>query len=288
MKKYFISYIIFLFAINSFCSDTLLIDTTKIWSVLNVEYSPQGELKTTHFFKFAEDTIIHDTVFYKIFENLDSTNSTWFFTEQFISQNASKIFIRNIYGINRILYDFNLNIGDTITQLNMFDQEMDWKVNTIDSIYLENTWQKRLVLGILNCGGCPNDIWIGGIGSLFGVTTPGNVVADFSTDLLCVKNEKEYIYINPEFNSCYLTTGIKEHNNDKKNIVFPNPFDDFIKVNSEANYYSFSVSNIMGQIIYYGNMSNNSIIILSHLDKGLYILRLQSLNDFREFKIIKK
>jgi hypothetical protein len=288
MKKYLISYIIFLFTINSFCSEIPIIDTTKVWSVLNVEYSPMGEFKSTHFFKFEDDTIIHDTLFYKIFESYDSTNSSWFFTEQFISENASKIFLRNIYGINRILYDFNLNVGDTITQLNMFDQEMDWKLNTIDSIFLEKTWHKRLVFGILGCGGCPNDIWIEGIGSLYGVTTPGNVVADFSTTLLCVKNETEYIYTNPEFNSCYLTTGIIEHSNDKTNIVFPNPFENYIKVNSDVNELAFSVINIMGQIVSSGDLQSNSFINLSHLDKGLYILRLKSLNDFREYKIIKK
>ena len=75
---------------------------------------------------------------------------------------------------------------------------------------------------------------------------------------------------------------------------FPNPFKSWINISSNhslINFSNFEVYSLNGQLIYGGRILvaniNTIKINLSNLENGLYILKINSNNDSKEFKIIK-
>ena len=76
--------------------------------------------------------------------------------------------------------------------------------------------------------------------------------------------------------------------------VFPNPFKSAINISSNyslIHFSKFEVYSLNGQLIYSGRIliaNRNTIKIdLTHLESGLYILKINSNNGSREFKIVK-
>ncbi len=285
MKQLYLIHLLILVSVQTFCIDTLIVDTSKVWSVVYGEYPPtDGVRYTTHSFQFKGDSVINDTFYFKILESYDSSNYNWTFTRQFIRQESSKIFIRDYFGNDRILYDFNLKVGDTITQINMFEQESDWILELIDSIELDNVWYKHYTFGILDCDGCPKDFWVEGIGSLFGVIHPGNLAIDFSTELLCMRKGEDLIYINSEFNSCYIYAVQTEINQIKEFNIFPNPFISFTRIQlneiNPSDIRAIYLVNAYGKKIKEINLIKDYIQLeRENLPSGLYFIQLIDKNN---------
>lgn len=75
------------------------------------------------------------------------------------------------------------------------------------------------------------------------------------------------------------TTGINSHNTDKNSVmVYPNPSMDFISIkntpDTEVNITIYSISGI--QIMSLLGYSVNEPINISHLNKGIYILKVNN------------
>ena len=84
----------------------------------------------------------------------------------------------------------------------------------------------------------------------------------------------ELVYMNPNYNSCYLTTETKEIQLPNINI-YPNPTNEIILIeNSQSiNIKSITISNINGLIIKRFN-TNTSKLDISDISSGLYLLNI--------------
>jgi len=71
--------------------------------------------------------------------------------------------------------------------------------------------------------------------------------------------------------------------------VYPNPFKSKVTINGLDNECSFSISDVSGRIVKYGEVkSPGNEIDLREFGKGLYILTLQSGSQSTCVKLVKK
>lgn len=80
-----------------------------------------------------------------------------------------------------------------------------------------------------------------------------------------------------------------ENHSENKISVFPNPTSDFIHVRNSEKITQIDVLDLSGRIIFSQNpQSENIKIDLSQLDKGTYILKINSKGKVSSHKVIKK
>ena len=76
-----------------------------------------------------------------------------------------------------LLYDFSLELGDTITLTNPISpfstNPGDFSVDSIEFILLNNDYHKKITLSSINNTISESPIWIEGIGSLSMINAPG-------------------------------------------------------------------------------------------------------------------
>lgn len=149
----------------------------------------------------------------------------------FIREQANKYFMRNLVGEEGLVYDFNVNVGDTVYIDNPFGFiSFEAAVTNIDSIFIEpaNEYRKQITLfEFENLGN--EEYWIEGIGSLAGITQSGwdmtllTGLSEFT--LLCYYEEAELMYKDYSYPVCfYPIMGISSNNQNEMNVsITPNP-----------------------------------------------------------------
>lgn len=91
---------------------------------------------------------------------------------------------------------------------------------------------------------------------------------------------------------------IKKDNNDTNNIIktnqyniYPNPVTDILNIeilNENTGTVTFTLLDMQGRVIQeFSTLNNNSVINLSELNPGAYILYITTNNEKKEWKIIK-
>lgn len=107
--------------------------------------------------------------------------------------------------------------------------------------------------------------------------------ADFEpTDAVNYESASKTVYIN-----VMLTTGISEVGTNKF-LIFPNPVIDFFSVSGIEGRAKISLSDLNGRVILTKEISNNEMISLDNLSRGIYIITLEDINGFASMKIVKK
>jgi len=263
--------------------NTLIVDSTKTWSVLIVEFTPGVNKQSTYKYKFKGDTIINEKIFKKILVSSDSTGQVWIYTNKCIREDSGKVYI---YSQNNehILYDFNLIKGDTIKLLNMFGKSNDWVVDSVDSIEILGTFLKRITLKFHDY---LTDYRIEGIGSTLGVVYSGNFIYDYSTELLCAMQQNISIFNNPAYNSCFIYTGI---NNQKrlKVRIYPTIVQDYLKIEAERYPLKIFIIDLFGSVFIKETIIYDKQLFCKHLPSGLYFVKIQNENYYVFEKFIKQ
>ncbi|MEI6434062.1 MAG: hypothetical protein WCP32_04390 [Bacteroidota bacterium] len=204
-----------------------LVETGKVWSTIH-NYFP-GLIPYSDYVKFQGDTTINGLTYKKVWRSVDALQSTWT-SDGFIREDNS----RHVYYMtwaggpaNNLLYDFSARTGDTV---NLFYDPMGiyFIVDSVDNTtLLTGETRSRLFLSAYAVGGflLGHDIWVEGMGSLFGVLQSGScaLVGD-NPALLCFHENDTLKYFLNGFSTCFVTTGTGERlANDIFIRVFPNP-----------------------------------------------------------------
>lgn len=191
----------------------------------------------------------------------------------------------------RILYDFSLQVGDTINSV-LHDLASDCvgfnveTISSIDSILINGNYHKRFNVQ----GSCNSVSYIEGIGSDYGLIFP-NRLDEKESHLTCTKvNGQTYYPSNTS--QCDLITSIGSLHNVFVVDIFPNPTADEVnivlsnKINLSA---SIIIYNTFGEIIIQEKMSTNEKKLdISTLPNGLYFLKINSKENTITKKIIKQ
>lgn len=284
MRHLIIAFVLLCSTLNSL-SQSIIGDTNE-WSIL--EWNNGFPL--THRLTTNGDTTINSILYKKIFRIPDPlVQQDPYFTGAIREDSTKKVYIwSNSTNSDKLLYDFNLTLGDSFVTTNLWNCPIQVTVDTLDTIVLLNgELRKRYVFspGIMG-----TDIWIEGIGSdggLFGVG--GVCFTDFSFGLLCFREDDILKYIYPYFNTCYYPVGIEEPSPDMVAHPFPNPTRGSVSLLdlNELSSTRLTVYNILGAKMDIPETTGTGIDLSSSPD-GVYFLRIETENGIVTKKVIKR
>ncbi|HOW26474.1 MAG TPA: T9SS type A sorting domain-containing protein [Bacteroidales bacterium] len=224
----------------------IIVDTNKLW--VDAEYINFGPGFTTAY-RFQDDTIIGAYEYKELYKTDDISLTDWGL-RGWMREEDKIVYFKDPYWDDDeyILYDFNLEMGDTF---NFIKYPWPMIVESIDTVILLNGELKKRI--ILDCFG-DSEEWIEGIGSTRGLTkvTEGIDVSDlwywlncfFENDIL--KYEQFFLIYDCFFN----TTGIDKNTLDQKIVVSPNPFSDYTTFKyelPESGVIHLTIVNHLGQ-----------------------------------------
>lgn len=204
-----------------FSQTNVMVNEGKQWSVMISSTGIESANKpvTTKISILQGDTIINELTYKKIYSTFHEDLSD-LVLDGCIRQNGKQVFYIPLTCNKEIPYfDFNLEIGDTFI-LN----DIIRTVVSTGSIIINNTSLKTITLqhGILE------DYWIEGIGSTInGVFSNHFIMAGAKELLLCCHNKKTLLYMNKDYNECYIQklTDIQKLHSGK---TIPNIYYDYV------------------------------------------------------------
>jgi len=193
-------------------SNYQIADTIKKWNNLACGYTLIVCACHTHTIRFLGDTVIDSKDYLKVLESIDSLPQNWnvvgFIHEDSLSH---EVYFRNLNNEEGMIYDFSLSINDTVIIFNTymgFPYAVPLICYQIDSITINNNFRTRYFLSwAYRPFPEEDDIWIEGIGSLYGIFNSAYTVTGFCggfRELLCYSENDSLIYMNPPFYQCYM------------------------------------------------------------------------------------
>ncbi|MCX6245447.1 MAG: T9SS type A sorting domain-containing protein [Bacteroidetes bacterium] len=178
----------------------------------------------------------------------------------------------------QLLYDFNMQVGDSVrgyteTGLNPLDV-----VESIDSVMVGTDYHKRWKI---NTG---YDIYfIEGIGSTYGLIehSPGTIVDWASISLTCFQQDGHTLYPDTLID-CPVITSVKSGTKKSGTFtVFPNPTNGsfHIEFDDPRNIGEIRLTDLTGKIILQQKTKDQARIKIDDLDQGIYFLTVTDKND---------
>jgi hypothetical protein len=249
--------------------------------------------KVTYFIE--GDTIIDSLLYKKIY----CANPDWTSYIGAMRENDKKIYYwRGGCPNHVLLYDFNLNVGDSIsypTELCDTSWVYYHKVTSIDSVLLQDMTYRRRI----NLYGTWS--WIEGMGTTSGLFYPyyWGIACICSTHLVCFYHNGNLVYLDETTMPCFnLTVSQPEFSGKNQGFdTYPNPFTTSTTIEYELYTIcniQYTVYNMMGEMVFYSqeNMLPPGRHTLTwspgHLPAGLYYGVLRSKEGVSVVKMIKQ
>ena len=186
-----------------------IVEDGKQWNVLfSYPWSPpEPQHKYTDIYKIEGDTLV-DGMSYKVMyttrnEDLTGWNLWGFLRETEDGQVFSR---RPFTSDEQLLYDFSMEVGDTICMCDFGYSECCMVVIEKGEILVNGEPRQQIVLEY-PFGSGVEEVWIEGIGSLYGIIDPGSLfLTGGSTNLLCYYEDGDLIWQNttPGYDECYM------------------------------------------------------------------------------------
>jgi hypothetical protein len=209
---------------------------------------------------------------------------------------SKKVFYIDTNGTERLLYNFNLQIGDSIDLGAGHDYQLYSFVQSIDSVFIFNKFRKGFNL-VQNVCYPYNTALIEGIGTDYGILgshiNPGyDAFCQSFSDLL-----KAYFYDSTNVYGSEPTAvltdcediGIQEIFPDSIIKIFPNPTNKSLTIENIPKQATIEFFNIQGQIILQQQLQQGTIDFdISRLAKGIYILRMCCNDKTEVIRVVKE
>ena len=254
-------------------------------------------------YEIVGDTIINDLTYHKL----------WYKSESYYIENGETTYQSKYYGAFReditakkvyflapnasaenLMYDFNLEIGDTVQTSD--DDEQIFFVSAIDSVLLgDEKYHKKFIISVKNCEWHPEDepfsCMIEGLGRLEGLFSRFQCIVDGGTHWLsCVANDDYSLY------GGYCTpivVSIPRLEKEKEFSIFPNPAQTSSTIDLVDNeqIYFVDIFNLQGQSVKsIPAVQIRQNIDIDDLSNGMYLVRLatkQGESFYKKLIIIK-
>lgn len=236
-------------------------------------------------------TLLNGRDYYELLESETFSGDNFEGTGIYITADDSNRVYSYIGNVERLMYNFNLMVGDTFETHN--DYDCDIIVGEIDTITLENG-EERLKWILYNSGddyhpefsfGYP--FWIEGIGHQYGLF--GNdymcQIDGCGTYLLCMNYRDTLIYMST-LDSCWVTISSTVDSHSGSIQIFPNPVSDVLKISDP----DLLIENIHILDLYGTSLMDQyqSEINIQHLPQGLYFLQIKLKNGHSISKTLIK
>ncbi|HPW42196.1 MAG TPA: T9SS type A sorting domain-containing protein [Bacteroidales bacterium] len=236
-------------------------------------------------FYLMGDTVIDSYLYKKIYSN--DGNSTSYVGG--LREENKRVFLYYTWCDHSVLlYDFNLNVGDTMF-MSCLALECDINENnymtvvSVDSVLLEDQSYRRRI----NFDSGPHMSWIEGVGSVSGLLYPhySCILCICFRELICFQEDVNTLYLNEEnaacFNYCVSVSDLK--NNDKMFQVYPNPakYQTSVTIKSNEGINRVELYDFLGRMIACEQKINSMEykLQLGNLRQGVYFLRANLQNS---------
>ncbi len=275
--KTFLTLLTLFFSISFSSISQILIDTNKIWTESDNFSGPR-------IYFFEGDKAINSLNYKKLYVTYDSTLVIRNYNCALREDTNSHIYV-NENSVERLLYDFSLNLGDTFYQGWM---NIPMIVDSVDTVTLLNGESRRRMFFSYY-----HEYWIDGIGSTFGLLNVDFYDLHFDIDvaLNCFIENDTIKYHGLSNISCYqTTTNIKNIATDNSFNLLPNPFENcsFLEIKRSLTKGHLQIYNCNGTLVRSdGNLYGNKIKIeRGKLNEGLYFFSLTDKNNIIHGKFI--
>lgn len=233
---------------------------------------------------FDDDTLISDVLYSKLYLLSDTIEAHK--NREYIgglrNDTESRVYYFPTWSDEEmLLYDFEVEIGDTLYNNQWFNPSGFIVVSFIDSIEVSTHFRKRI-----HFAPYPDEYplsltpWIEGIGSMRGLLFQSGDVPTNGTwgELVCFMHNNITVYHSSLYNSCYpLPLYVPEQINANRSSidVFPNPADDNFTVRSVSSNMMILeavVYDVNGRKVFERRKISTSQLTLStaHFKEGIY------------------
>lgn len=257
-------------------------DIDQLWYVTYFinSYPNFGKCLATDIFTIGDEVTIRGILYSGVFktknEDLTDWNLLGYLREEhqkvfFLPSNERPEYSGLPEGKEYLIYDFSLEVSDTIwlTSTMFAEQTYKYTVTEIDSIEVDGEKRKRMTLEDRSA----QDIWVESIGSLMGPLYSGLRITGVKR-LTCYMENGKTVYTNPDYSFCYCDTlsGIEEVFDEF--LVYPNPTGGVINIEGACKSV-FSLYNSMGQLVLEQNLDETTRVIdVSNQKSGVYHYRI--------------
>jgi len=295
MKKILLVVIIIMSVLN--VNSQEIVNSAKLWSIAEEHCQSWGSSYSTDFISFDEDTIINDTAYRKVWIAEDENHEEWNFYGAFIREDEGLVFYRQLFEDEGLIYDFNMEIGDSAVIDNPRTAgPVTLVLDAIDSITLEDgILRERWKLTSSEYSNY--EYWIRGIGSQTGVINSSTGVYGGlcgSYTLLCESENDFLYYMNDIFETCFLiVTDVNDFTEETSDLFVISEygnFDKLIAINTnEKGKSRVIISNLWGSIIS-DNIVNSNLYSFSFMNysPGIYVVTVINNSNLQSKKIIIK
>lgn len=287
VMKQRIIFIVFAVLMNLTIFGQNFISSDRQWNVRL--YGDYG--LTTEIFQIEGDSIVDSKSYNKIWVSYDSLTTMVFLG--LLREESNVVYYIPPYFSEGILYDFNLEIGDTISVKNIFcgDDEIPLDVIDIDTVEYFGETRKRWHLGE---NGYVEEFWVEGVGSLNGPLYTKFWYCIICPDwkLLCYHKNDTLKYIMPGETECYQNTvGIEELTENDKILIHPNPVKKGNSIEIEMNFIPVKIDiiNSAGVLIQCLTSLQDRIVRFEtrELETGFYLFKVTNQeNKIETLKLI--
>ena len=216
-------------------------------------------------------------------------------------EDNGKIFLRELINMTPseeyLIYDWNLNIGDT-AYVQHGCSETGLVLCAITDTVINN--ENRRVFHLNYAENMElTEIWIEGMGSELGFPfsgTKSNPVSfnyyPMTTDMLCYYEDDELSWDNPNYDECMMggVLGTNDIENIESICIYPNPAKNTVNItfSDDAICQSVEIYAVDGRLLK-SQISNLETVDVSKLNAGIYILKV-NMADGCEFteRIVKE
>jgi hypothetical protein len=220
------------------------------------------------------DTLINDKLYYKLYYIGVTRFPEWARRQLsgFYGLIREDTVRRQVWFRNQLLYDFNLQVGDSI----LFGCTGLRPILSVDSVLYCDKYHRRFNFKDQDDYDCWLIEGIGSIGGLIPMVCLTNI-----SGLSCYAEKG-----NPVCDTCQTPASVNEFVLDKVDI-FPNPTDDQIRITSPAPLTSVELVDLFGRRIYFDMLIAKNDITIQIRDKGIYILRVEIPGELIVRKVIR-
>ena len=255
----------------------------------------EGNSYSTDYHRFYGDTIINDTAYKKVWVSEDESHDSWYFLGSFIREENKRVYYREMFMADGLLYDFNLNLGDSVLLNNSRAADNLWlTLAEIDSIETSDGPRERWRMESSVYQN--SEYWIRGIGSESGVLNSGTLIFGGlcgAFTLLCAKQNEEIVFQHSLFQTCYyeLLIDIDETQIEELELfkmINKNKLGQLeLKFNSRGEKM-ISIFSINGQPVYNRSTHDDELNINTlNLQKGIYLIKCRSKGNYQTKKFIR-
>lgn len=203
---------------------------------------------------------------------------TIFNFEGYIRQDSLK-FYTYADGRDSLLYDFDLELGDTTEQTYVMLSE-GWVVTSIDSVLINGWYAKKFYLKNNQMSAADSSFIIQGVGCEGGLffRFPGYFESD--PNLICYAQDGTTYFSTGQ---CNYSVSLDELSDVRNTRIYPNPVSDFITIEGLNTETMVELVSMDGRRVLESSTSGS--VDVRNLGEGMYLLRIFGGNNEETFRV---